>query len=88
MKRSFGTVAGFFCWLLLCGSACAQFIQIPVPELPVVEEGSIAWGDYDGDGRLDLLLSGSLKLSLWRNTGNGFNERDGQSPAGLTRDVR
>jgi hypothetical protein len=40
--------------------------------LPGVSRGSVAWGDFDGDGRLDILLSGldatSNKLTqVWRN---------------------
>ena len=34
--------------------------------------GSVAWADFDGDGRLDFLLAGSVELSLWRNKGDGF----------------
>lgn len=55
-----------------------------VTNLPGVTLGSVAWGDYDNDGRLDLLLagnSGSGVLSdVWRNTGSGFT----RSFAGLT----
>ena len=49
----------------------------------------LAWGDYDGDGRPDLLISYSgydanLNVigitELWRNTGNGFSNIN----AGLT----
>src|SRR5206468_1505174 len=41
-----------------------------------VANGSVAWGDYDNDGRLDLLIAGGKvgggKLTLiYRNQGNG-----------------
>jgi hypothetical protein len=48
--------------------------------LPGVSSGSIAWGDFDNDGRLDLLICGSGITGIWRNTGNGFSNIN----AGLT----
>jgi len=43
--------------------------------LPGVAQGSAAWGDFDNDGRLDILLTGtdgsSALSQVWRNTGNG-----------------
>src|SRR5262245_42789597 len=45
--------------------------------LPQVYLGSLAWGDYDNDGKLDILVYGqtvtNVILELWRNTGNGFS---------------
>lgn len=47
--------------------------------LPGVAASSAAWGDYDNDGRLDILLSGTTAYDfpqaicqVWRNTGSGF----------------
>ncbi len=42
-----------------------------------MRSGSVAWGDYDNDGRLDFLVTGinavpSPVTQLWRNTGTGF----------------
>jgi hypothetical protein len=58
--------------ILVTDSVHGQFVLTPVPSLPAVASGSVAWGDYDNDGRQDFLLSGSFTLSLWRNTGSGF----------------
>jgi hypothetical protein len=53
------------------------FTHVPIAGLPGVYRGSVAWGDYDNDGRLDFLLSGEIWFGgaisqLWRNTGSGF----------------
>ncbi|MCL1466828.1 FG-GAP-like repeat-containing protein [Argonema galeatum] len=53
--------------------------------LPGVEQSSVAWGDYDNDGKLDILLTGAtvgsgLIAKVYRNTGNAFTDIN----AGLT----
>lgn len=35
-----------------------------------IEDGTVAWGDYDNDGDLDLLVSGSGLTKVYRNNGN------------------
>src|SRR6266511_3806660 len=43
--------------------------------LPGIEYSSVAWGDYDNDGRLDILLAGSSSTGdiarVYHNHGNG-----------------
>ena len=53
--------------------------------LPGTDTGSAAWGDFDDDGNIDLLLTGHSSLGaiaqIWRNQGNGTFTR---LNAGLT----
>ena len=83
------TVIVFACVALGANSACSQFVQTPVPGLPGVVGGSAAWGDYDNDGRLDLLLAGEAgsapKVMLWRNSGSGFSDVTSVAAPGLPR---
>ncbi|MGC3958878.1 MAG: VCBS repeat-containing protein [Verrucomicrobiota bacterium] len=63
------------------------FTNVSMPGLPGLQNGSVAWGDYDNDGRLDFFLTGStnsssfsstgMRSQLWRNTGNGFTNVTG-----------
>lgn len=61
--RSASLVAAF-CFLLVA-SAVAQPVTQPFTfnisahDLPAIDQGSAGWGDFDADGDLDLLLSGS-----------------------------
>ena len=53
--------------------------------LPDIDKASLAWGDYDGDGDLDLLLVGSDASSngvadVYRNDGGSFNATDAGLP--------
>lgn len=58
-----------------------QFTEYTTTTLPGVWFGSTAWGDYDNDGNLDLLLTGltneyEIISKLFRNDGNGnFSEQ-------------
>jgi hypothetical protein len=53
--------------------------------LPVIRRASLAWGDYDNDGRLDMAFSGidggdSPSAQIWRNTGSGFTNINASLP--------
>ena len=56
------------------------FTNVPIPGLPGVTYSSTAWGDFDGDRRLDFLVAGTTNgdpsgtiAQLWHNTGTGFS---------------
>ena len=51
------------------------------PGLPGVSGSSVAWGDYDNDGRLDFLLTGSGQL--WRNNMPVASNAPPAAPNGL-----
>ena len=51
-----------------------------------VEQGSVAWGDYDSDGDLDILLTGdtgsTYVTEVWRNDGGGSFSQQSTAPTG------
>jgi hypothetical protein len=72
------------------GSGFSNVTSQVAPGLPRIAVSFVAWGDYDNDGRLDFLLTGTTNdffsgfiSQLWRNTGNGFSNVTGQVAPGL-----
>ena len=71
------------------GSGFTNVTDSVLPGLPQVTSGSVAWADYDNDGRLDFLITGWEFFShrpvaqLWRNTGNGFTNLTATVAPGL-----
>lgn len=66
------------------------FTNVPILGLPGVLYGSIAWADYDRDGRLDFFITGTtngnlggLISQIWRNNEDGFNNVTSQIAPGL-----
>src|SRR4051812_17501469 len=59
------------------GNGFSNVTSAVAPLLPGVAAGGAVWGDYDGDGRLDILLHGDASsgsiAQIWRNTGSGFS---------------
>ena len=69
------------------GSGFSNVTANVAPGLPRVYNSSVAWADYDNDGRLDFLLSGddgpSGVLQLWRNSQPAGNSSP-SAPFGLS----
>jgi FG-GAP-like repeat len=65
----------------------SSFTNVSVPGLPGNFNNSLAWGDYDNDGRLDFLIAGTIEggnvSQLWRNNAISSNSPSA-APAGLS----
>jgi len=57
----------------LAGAQTAAFTDVTTPQMQGTQWGEgVAWGDYDNDGDLDLLVSNEGQhLELFRNDGGG-----------------
>ncbi len=59
---------------IILKSYLARFTELPGLNLPEISRGTTAWGDYDGDGDLDVLLTGRYSIiditKLYKNIGN------------------
>ena len=79
--------AGLF--LAPCGAEAQQFTEQD-PGLPKSANPCVVWGDYNGDGTLDLLVAGVGKqdvafATLYNNAGAGVFTNSGISLLGLSR---
>lgn len=67
----------------------SSFSLVSTAGLPGVTKGSVAWADYDNDGKLDLLIAGDSAIGriakLYHNNGDGtFTEDTAISLPGLS----
>jgi hypothetical protein len=61
------------------------FVDLTGINLKNINNGSVAWGDYDNDGYLDILLTGANFSKIYRNNGNNtFTEQTGISLTGVS----
>ncbi|MCX6335396.1 MAG: FG-GAP-like repeat-containing protein [Bacteroidia bacterium] len=75
----------FFLFLITVNLWPQTFIDSGI-SLSGVDNSSVAWGDYDNDGYLDILITGSLMTKIYRNNGNNtFTEQTGISLPGINK---
>ncbi len=65
------------------GAAFVNVTSSVLPGFPEIRDGSVAWGDYDGDGWLDILVSDTSTTQIWRNNGIGFTRVPDAAAPGL-----
>jgi hypothetical protein len=76
------------------GAGFSNVTASVAPGLPGLFSSSVAWADYDNDGRLDFLITGTTNFfpdespiyfqsQLWRNTGSGFSNVTASVAPGL-----
>ncbi len=72
---------------VLLESGVRRLVEDMTVPLPGVYNSSVAWADYDGDGKQDFLLTGFSKngpiAKLYNNTGSGFKEDTNVSLPGV-----
>jgi hypothetical protein len=60
------------------------FVEQTGITFPGVSSGSVAWGDYDKDGYLDIIVTGNGISKIYRNNGdNTFTEQTGINLQGV-----
>ncbi len=57
-------------------STAAGFVDVTPVGMPQLDDGSVAWADYDGDGRADFVISGYngsiYNINVYHSTTGGF----------------
>lgn len=83
--------SGTYTWIY-CNNGDGTFSQQTKIALPgKFSYGSLAWGDYDNDGKLDIVITGTdinnvTSLKVFKNNGNNtFSELTGLSATGTIR---
>lgn len=80
----------FLCFIII-NSAVAQFEEQTGIVLPNLRYSSMAWGDYNNDGFMDLLVTGEMvdnnyTSRIYKNNGDGtFTEQNGISLIGVVK---